>query len=54
MYETEDLVQYNADGTVSFVGRTDEQVRLHGQRGWNRVTSNIISRAVLFILPLMV
>ncbi|KAI9715398.1 MAG: NRPS [Chrysothrix sp. TS-e1954] len=31
-YRTGDLVKYNADGTICFVGRMDGQVKLHGQR----------------------
>lgn len=32
MYKTGDLVQYQEDGTLLFVGRKDGQVKLHGQR----------------------
>jgi aryl carrier-like protein len=32
LYKTGDLVKYNADGSLSFVGRKDTQVKLHGQR----------------------
>ncbi|KAL8722265.1 MAG: hypothetical protein Q9225_001212 [Loekoesia sp. 1 TL-2023] len=32
MYKTGDLVRYNSDGTVSYLGRKDQQVKLHGQR----------------------
>ncbi|RYP81490.1 hypothetical protein DL769_001961 [Monosporascus sp. CRB-8-3] len=32
VYKTGDLVRYVPDGTVSFVGRKDSQVKLHGQR----------------------
>jgi amino acid adenylation domain-containing protein len=31
-YKTGDLVRYNADGTLSFVGRKDTQIKLHGRR----------------------
>lgn len=31
-YKTGDLVQYNADMSLTFVGRADTQVKLHGQR----------------------
>lgn len=32
MYKTGDLVRYNSDGTLSYVGRKDQQIKLHGQR----------------------
>jgi len=32
MYKTGDLVRYNENGTVTFIGRKDNQVKLHGQR----------------------
>ncbi|KAJ5350735.1 hypothetical protein N7541_008462 [Penicillium brevicompactum] len=32
VYKTGDLVRYNADGTTSFIGRKDTQVKVHGQR----------------------
>lgn len=32
MYKTGDLVQYQEDGTLLFIGRKDNQVKLHGQR----------------------
>lgn len=32
MYKTGDLVRYNSDGTVCYIGRKDQQVKLHGQR----------------------
>ncbi|OQD70806.1 hypothetical protein PENPOL_c001G06564 [Penicillium polonicum] len=31
-YKTGDLVRYDADGSLIFVGRNDAQVKLHGQR----------------------
>lgn len=31
-YKTGDLVKYNADGSIMFVGRKDNQVKLRGQR----------------------
>ncbi|KAM0741888.1 hypothetical protein ACQRIT_002065 [Beauveria bassiana] len=32
LYKTGDLVRYNVDGTMQFVGRRDEQVKIRGQR----------------------
>ena len=32
LYRTGDLVRYNADGTVSYIGRIDNQVKIRGQR----------------------
>ena len=32
LYKTGDLVRYNADGTVHFIGRKDTQVKVRGQR----------------------
>ncbi len=32
MYKTGDLVRYNSDGTIAYMGRKDQQVKLHGQR----------------------
>ncbi|KAM5498326.1 NRPS cluster protein [Microsporum canis] len=32
MYKTGDLVQYNVDGTLTYIGRKDLQVKLNGQR----------------------
>lgn len=32
MYKTGDLVRYNSDGSICYVGRKDQQVKLHGQR----------------------
>ncbi|KAI4211729.1 MAG: hypothetical protein LQ351_005503 [Letrouitia transgressa] len=32
MYKTGDLVRYNSDGSISYIGRKDQQVKLHGQR----------------------
>ncbi|KAI4198548.1 MAG: hypothetical protein LQ350_005207 [Teloschistes chrysophthalmus] len=32
MYKTGDLVRYNSDGTLIYIGRKDQQVKLHGQR----------------------
>jgi acyl-CoA synthetase (AMP-forming)/AMP-acid ligase II len=32
IYKTGDLVKYNADGSLDYIGRKDNQVKLHGQR----------------------
>ncbi|RBR18641.1 uncharacterized protein FIESC28_05918 [Fusarium coffeatum] len=32
LYKTGDLVRYNSDGTITYLGRKDTQVKLHGQR----------------------
>ena len=32
LYKTGDLVRYNSDGTINFIGRKDTQVKFHGQR----------------------
>ena len=32
VYKTGDLVQYSTDGRLTFIGRKDEQVKVHGQR----------------------
>ncbi|PYI12597.1 non-ribosomal peptide synthetase [Aspergillus sclerotiicarbonarius CBS 121057] len=32
IYKTGDLVRYNSDGSVEYIGRKDHQVKLHGQR----------------------
>lgn len=32
MYKTGDLVRYNSDGTLDYLGRKDSQVKIHGQR----------------------
>ncbi|CAI6312177.1 unnamed protein product [Periconia digitata] len=32
LYKTGDLVQYNSDGTINFIGRKDSQMKINGQR----------------------
>ena len=32
MYKTGDIVRYNSDGTIAYIGRKDQQIKLHGQR----------------------
>ncbi|MCJ1282185.1 hypothetical protein MMC26_001508 [Xylographa opegraphella] len=32
LYKTGDLVRYNSDGTINYIGRKDTQVKLRGQR----------------------
>ncbi len=36
LYKTGDLVRYNEDGSLVFVGRKDAQVKIRGQRGAQR------------------
>jgi amino acid adenylation domain-containing protein len=37
MYKTGDLVRYNCDGSLVYLGRKDTQVKLHGQVGCHNV-----------------
>lgn len=32
LYKTGDLVEYNSDGNIKFIGRSDNQIKLHGYR----------------------
>ncbi|KAJ5693236.1 acetyl-CoA synthetase-like protein [Penicillium macrosclerotiorum] len=32
LYRTGDLVRYNPDGTIVYIGRKDNQIKIHGQR----------------------
>lgn len=32
MYKTGDLMRYSSDGTLTYIGRKDQQVKFHGQR----------------------
>jgi non-ribosomal peptide synthetase component F len=32
MYKSGDLVRYNSDGSISYIGRKDTQIKLNGQR----------------------
>lgn len=32
LYRTGDLVKYNQDGSIKFIGRRDNQIKMHGQR----------------------
>lgn len=32
LYKTGDLVRYNSDGTINFIGRKDTQIKINGQR----------------------
>ena len=50
MYKTGDLVKYNPDGTMEFVGRKDTQVKLRGQR----VELTLIEHHLRKILPELV
>ena len=50
MYKTGNLVKYNLDGTMEFVGRKDTQVKLRGQR----VELTLIEHHLRKILPELV
>ncbi|KAL3460706.1 hypothetical protein BJX64DRAFT_290019 [Aspergillus heterothallicus] len=57
IYKTGDLVRYNTDGTVEYLGRKDHQVKLHGQRMElgeieHRLLDSPDVRHALVILPL--
>ena len=44
LYRTGDGARYNSDGTVSFIGRKDFQIKLHGQRiEMGEIEHNILS-----------
>ena len=32
LYKTGDLIEYNSDGNIKFIGRSDNQIKLHGYR----------------------
>ena len=46
LYRTGDGARYNSDGTVSFIGRKDFQIKLHGQRiEMGEIEHNILSHS---------
>jgi amino acid adenylation domain-containing protein len=47
MYRTGDLVQQNMDGTINYIGRRDNQVKIRGQR----VEMGEIESQILLLLP---
>lgn len=44
MYKTGDLAKWNPNGTITFVGRKDTQVKLHGYRIELSEINNILSQ----------
>ncbi|GLB10767.1 nonribosomal peptide synthase [Aspergillus tubingensis] len=47
MYKTGDLVKYDADGTILYVGRKDSQVKVRGQRiELSEVEQNIVAHGI--------
>ncbi|MBO5479216.1 MAG: amino acid adenylation domain-containing protein [Clostridia bacterium] len=44
MYKTGDLAKWNSDGTISFIGRKDTQIKLHGYRIELSEINNIIEQ----------
>jgi non-ribosomal peptide synthetase component F len=46
LYKTGDLVRYNTDGTLTYLGRKDNQVKVNGQRlELGKSTSNCLEAA---------
>lgn len=46
LYKTGDLVRYNSDGSMAFIGRKDTQAKLHGQRiEFGEIEHHLLSRA---------
>ncbi|GFF35522.1 nonribosomal peptide synthetase 8 [Aspergillus udagawae] len=46
-YKTGDLVRYNADGTITYLGRKDTQIKLRGQRIELAEIEHVIQRQLL-------
>ena len=44
MYKTGDLAKWNSDGTITFVGRKDTQIKLHGYRIELSEINNVLSQ----------
>ncbi|KAI9848835.1 MAG: NRPS [Sclerophora amabilis] len=56
MYKTGDLVRYNSDGTINYIGRKDNQIKLHGQRIElgeieHHLSTHDLVRNVVVVLP---
>ncbi|EKG18856.1 AMP-dependent synthetase/ligase [Macrophomina phaseolina MS6] len=46
LYKTGDLVRYNSDGSMTFIGRKDMQAKFHGQRiEFGEIEHHLLSRA---------
>lgn len=46
LYKTGDLVRYNSDGSMAFIGRKDTQAKFHGQRiEFGEIEHHLLSRA---------
>lgn len=56
VYRTGDIVRYNSDGTIQYIGRRDTQVKIHGQRfecgevEYAIITSGLVDQAVVELI----